>query len=262
MYVIKQCTNCKEYKLIDEFYTQKTGRFGKMSKCKCCAKKYRILRYIDPVIKIKTDIVAKNYYNNNLEKRQKYQKEYQHKKSEIKKQIRLKQKIQAQILKQNITHKKCKTCNNILEIKHFYKDRNRYRTQCKTCKYEYYYDSHMKSVKERLKKDITFKIIHRIRQLIRCSIKNQGYTKNSKTYEILGCDFDTFKKHIERQFTKRMTWENYGEWHFDHIYPISLGKTEHEIINLCHYTNFQPLWASDNRKKSNKIIEHQLKLCI
>ena len=93
-------------------------------------------------------------------------------------------------------------------------------------------------------------------------MKNQGYTKRSKTFDILGVDFDTFKKHIERQFTKGMTWNNHGEWHYDHIIPISSAKTEEEVIKLNHYTNFQPLWAEDNLRKSNKIVPAQVLLRI
>jgi hypothetical protein len=50
-----------------------------------------------------------------------------------------------------------------------------------------------------------------------------------------------------------MTWDNYGKWHMDHIYPLSLAKTTEEIEKLCHYTNLQPLWAVDNIRKGNKI---------
>jgi len=51
-----------------------------------------------------------------------------------------------------------------------------------------------------------------------------------------------------------MSWENYGDWHIDHIIPISSAKNNDEVYKLNHYTNFQPLWALDNMKKSNKII--------
>jgi hypothetical protein len=108
------------------------------------------------------------------------------------------------------------------------------------------------------KTDSLFKLTYNTRNLIRKSFKRNGYSKNSKAYEILGCTFEDFKQHLEKQFKKGMSWNNHGEWHLDHIYPVSLAKDEEELIKLNHYTNFQPLWAIDNIKKSNKIIEKQL----
>ena len=97
------------------------------------------------------------------------------------------------------------------------------------------------------------KISHNICSLIGSSIKKQGYTKKSRTYEILGCSYEDFKIHLENQFTEGMTWDNYGKWHLDHIYPVSRAIDEQHLIKLNHYTNFQPLWAEDNFKKSNNI---------
>ena len=115
--------------------------------------------------------------------------------------------------------------------------------------------------KNKKQKDPIFKLRCNIKNLIYISIKKQGYSKKSKTFEILGCSYEDFKKHLERQFKKGMTWNNQGEWHLDHIYPVSLAKDEHEVIKLNHYTNFQPLWAKDNLEKHNKIIENtQIKL--
>ena len=70
---------------------------------------------------------------------------------------------------------------------------------------------------------------------------------------ILGCTIDEFKSYIESKFKKGMTFENYGEWHLDHIIPLATAKTTEDVIKLCHYTNFQPLWAEDNLKKGAKI---------
>ena len=112
----------------------------------------------------------------------------------------------------------------------------------------------------KLKTNSLFKLRSNISSNIYGVMKKQGYCKNTKTYKILGCSFEHFKSHLERQFTKGMCWENQGEWHLDHIYPVSLAKDEEELIKLNHYTNFQPLWAIDNIKKGNKIIEKQLTL--
>ena len=38
--------------------------------------------------------------------------------------------------------------------------------------------------------------------------------------EYLGCNIETFKKHVEQQFTEDMSWENYGEWNIDHKIPL------------------------------------------
>jgi hypothetical protein len=51
-----------------------------------------------------------------------------------------------------------------------------------------------------------------------------------------------------------MSWDNYGSWHIDHIIPLSSAKNIEEISKLCHYSNLQPLWASNNLSKGNKII--------
>ena len=48
-----------------------------------------------------------------------------------------------------------------------------------------------------------------------------------------------------------MSWENMGEWHLDHIRPCaSFDLTDPDQQRQCfHYSNLQPLWASDNLSK-------------
>lgn len=75
--------------------------------------------------------------------------------------------------------------------------------------------------------------------------------------DIVGCSVDEFICHIESMFTETMTWYNHGEWHLDHIFPISkcvelYGPSESFYL-VNHYTNLQPLWAMDNFSKGNKI---------
>ena len=95
-------------------------------------------------------------------------------------------------------------------------------------------DLTQKYQKNRREIDSLYKLTSNIRTLISKSIRNNNYTKKSKTFEILGCECKEFKNHLERQFTKGMNWDNQGKWHLDHIYPISLAKNEAELIKLIN----------------------------
>lgn len=86
--------------------------------------------------------------------------------------------------------------------------------------------------------------------------------KRTSTTKLLGVDFSIVKKHLEKQFTKGISWDNYGKWHIDHITPLASAKTPEELIGLCHYTNLQPLWAAANIAKKDKIPQVQLKIAI
>jgi 5-methylcytosine-specific restriction endonuclease McrA len=77
------------------------------------------------------------------------------------------------------------------------------------------------------------------------------------TVEYLGCTITQLREHLEAKFQEGMTWENYGQWHVDHIIPLRYreGKDEpslDEIIQRLHWTNCQPLWAKDNIAKGNR----------
>ena len=83
-----------------------------------------------------------------------------------------------------------------------------------------------------------------------------GKNKSKSTMELLGVpNIDFFKTWIECKFKPGMTWENRHLWHIDHILPCSsfdLTKPE-EQAKCFHYTNLQPLWASENLAKGSKI---------
>ena len=95
---------------------------------------------------------------------------------------------------------------------------------------------------------MTFNVRKRVRDIL----KLKGELKKDATFELIGCSPKELVQHLQTQFTNGMSWENYGEWHIDHIIPLSSAKTIDDIKRLCHYTNLQPLWAKDNLKKSNK----------
>jgi hypothetical protein len=103
----------------------------------------------------------------------------------------------------------------------------------------------------------------KLRSTISDSLRYKGYTKNTKTFEILGCTFEELKVYLESKFEPWMNWENRGlyngepnyGWDIDHIIPLSIGNTMDEIIKLNHYTNLSPLCSFINRdvKKDNII---------
>lgn len=106
--------------------------------------------------------------------------------------------------------------------------------------------------KKRKKDDPIYKLKNLIRKRIHIFLKTKNITKSNKTFEIVGCSPDELKKYLENKFTEGMTWKNQGEWHIDHIIPLSSANTNEKIYELCYYTNLQPLWAEDNLKKGSK----------
>jgi hypothetical protein len=134
---------------------------------------------------------------------------------------------------------------------------------CKTCKNkkltEYYKSNPSKRVynkelqlKRYQKNKVTFNFSRRMR-------KSLNGIKESKSWETLvNYSLEDLKLHLEKQFTNGMSWENYGEWHIDHILPISsfnIQDYNDEYFQKCwSLENLQPMWAVENIKKSNKIV--------
>jgi hypothetical protein len=108
--------------------------------------------------------------------------------------------------------------------------------------------------KFKMQEDPAFKFIQICRKRTWDYFNSKGIKKSKPTMEMLGCTAEELRDHLQSQFTEGMTLENHGEWHIDHIIPLSSAKTEEEIIKLCHYTNLQPLWAKDNLSKHAKIL--------
>jgi len=112
-------------------------------------------------------------------------------------------------------------------------------------------ETHRIYCNNRYKNDIIYRLTVSVRTLISKSFRNK-YKKPKKSINILGCTIENFRLHIENQFVEGMTWDNHGEWHLDHIKPISWAKTEDEVVEYNHYLNFKPMWAIDNIKKGNR----------
>jgi hypothetical protein len=161
----------------------------------------------------------------------------------------------------------CNTCDTLKPLSDF-----RNRNQCKSCENKLRYKRNkekrlldpkfdklwkeydVKRKRKKEKEDEMSYFVQLIRQCVRKSIKRKGYTKKSKTYEILGGDWGVVKEHFELLFQPGMSWDNYGDWEIDHIIPLSKATNQDEVIKLCNYLNLQPLWKLDNRLKGDKLI--------
>jgi hypothetical protein len=81
-----------------------------------------------------------------------------------------------------------------------------------------------------------------------------------KTFELIGYSPEDLRRHIEKKFKAGMTWENYGQWHIDHIIPMSaFNITSPDDIDFRRcwaLKNLQPLWAKENLTKWAKLDKH------
>ena len=121
-----------------------------------------------------------------------------------------------------------------------------------------WYDKNAEKVKqdnarwsaEKRAKDPLFRLQNSMRSACTRVVKQLSLGKKpTSTFKWIGCSPEELKSHLEYLFTEGMTWENYGEWHVDHIRPVcSFFPEEWEQVN--HYTNLRPLWAEDNLTKS------------
>tara|TARA_Y100001970_G_C14060428_1_gene763878 strand:+ start:203 stop:1051 length:849 start_codon:yes stop_codon:yes gene_type:complete len=95
---------------------------------------------------------------------------------------------------------------------------------------------------------------------VRAALKYNKTNKSTKTTKLIGCSIQHLKNHIESLFIEGMSWNNMGRggWHIDHIIPCAFFSafdlSKPSIQKLCfHYTNLQPMWESNNCKKSNNL---------
>ena len=217
---VKKCNKCNCIKTENEFYKNKTSTDGLNSWCIDCMKKYN-----------------RKYKEVNREKNREYHKEYS-KNYYSKFKDTIKEKYKA---KRNVYY--AKNREKIRNItKAWFKNNPNYRNN--------YF-------KSRRKIDVSYRLNSNIKRGINRSLSNgkKGYGWE----KMLGYTVRDLMVYLENLFQPGMTWKNYGEWHIDHIIPISLWEfdsyDDREFKQCWALCNLQPLWAEDNLRKSNKILK-------
>ena len=105
---------------------------------------------------------------------------------------------------------------------------------------------------KRIKEDPLFAAKIKLRICIGNAFRRIKQNKPTDTQILLGCSWQEAKEHFEHLFKEGMSWENHGEWHIDHIRPVS-SFSENELHLMNHISNLQPLWAEDNLAKKATI---------
>lgn len=87
-----------------------------------------------------------------------------------------------------------------------------------------------------------------------------GQKTGGRTFALLGYSKEELSRHLERQFSAGMSWENYGygdgRWHIDHILPLasfsfqSVGEPEFRAAWAL--SNLRPMWGVENIRKGSK----------
>ena len=191
------------------------------------------------------------------EKRREYNKNYYQRNEEEIKKYRQTEKRKKYIKKYELQNKDRIRKRKKLYWKEYYKN-NKKKLKIKRKEYiesnrEKVSKGQIRYMANREKTDINYKLARILRSRLKSAIKHNY--KSGSAVRDLGCTISYLKRYLEKQFTKGMTWDNHGEWHIDHIIPLSLVNLSdiEQLLKVVHYKNLQPLWAKDNLIKSNKI---------
>ena len=178
--------------------------------------------------------------------------------------------------------KKCQKCKGLLSLSSFPDNSNWKRGRiawCKKCVSKKNRKSYLRrkdliAIKNRNQRSvrnvyirklyhqsIKYKISCNLRSAIRRGIKLiiSGSYHKEHALNLLGCTIEEFIYYIESKFRPGMTWQNwslYG-WHLDHIIPLSKFNWSDPLQyqKAFHYTNLQPLWAEENLRKHDNLME-------
>jgi len=148
---------------------------------------------------------------------------------------------------------RCKECKN--KKAKFKKncDRDKWNENCRKF-YNENKDSINAARRKNLQKRRDTDHKYRLMMALHCRLYMAVREKAGNTMKLTGCSKEELCTFLEAEFSPGMTWENYGEWHIDHIRPCaSFNLEDAEEQKKCfHWTNLQPLWAADNIRKSDK----------
>lgn len=113
------------------------------------------------------------------------------------------------------------------------------------------------SLREKRRTDPLFRLQQALRLRMRKAIQRYRVSKAGHSWDLVGCSVEQLRDHLESLWLPGMSWENHGTrgWHIDHILPCASFELANptEQRKCFHWSNMQPLWATDNLSKKHRI---------
>lgn len=238
----KVCPMCLIDKPISEYHKLNRGLGKVQSKCKICTSEYKKKRYwsnrdaelakmTKSRLKPENVIQRKEYYKKNKEKYQ--ERHYKLMSDEQKRKQRRERGRQYEK----------KNASKIAEKKRLHNKKE----EVKARKRELHHKRKQEDIEYILKRRLRFRLRHIIK-----AVGSYKY-KRMSSIELVGCDMQFLKQYIENKFKDGMSWGRISEIDIDHIIPCAIfDLTKLEEQKKCfHYTNLQPMWSGENRKKNS-----------
>ena len=207
----KKCRVCGEMKEVLQFHKKKGTTDGCRNECKECVKVLQKKYKEAPDFKEKRKNYDKNRYDDNREDVLERKKEYYIENIEV------------------ITQKK-------EEYRNIPENRERNRQYIKN------YQVENKDKYYKYRKNNPHCIAWRT--ILHSTLNRLGKKKEGHTIDLLGYSAAQLKHHIEKQFTEGMSWNNYGEWHLDHIKGVINFDKNTDVKVVCALSNLRPMWAT------------------
>lgn len=124
-----------------------------------------------------------------------------------------------------------------------------------------YSDKRTAYEREKRRNNPTYRLICNTRTALWTCLKEANINKNKSTFDLLGYTVQELINHLEKQFTDGMSWDNYGEWHVDHIIPIKSfnfkSASDYDFFKCWSLENLRPMWAT-TREVNGKLYEGNL----
>jgi len=230
---MKTCSKCKKEKELNDFYKNIRSKDGYSGMCKECSSVY----WKKPKEKLQ-DGYKRCTKCKEIKKIEDFTKKHT-----------IKSDIRSSCKECDKEYRK-ETYEHFKEYRSKYNDKNKNKIR-ETCKN---WESNNKEKRKIQKKKYRNKNKHIFawKSVLRNTLTRMNTEKEGHTIDLLGYSAIELKAHIEKLFTVEMSWNNYGEWHIDHIKPVSSFDKDTEVSVVCSLKNLQPMWSTT--RKINGIV--------